>query len=75
MLQKSIMNAFIKQNCVISLMGRWSIGQSLYYAQMTGKKPAVGFIMSKKENRFLKRLERVAKKFHITIFIIKREVK
>ena len=52
-----------------------SIGQSLYYAQMTGKKPAVGFIMSKKENRFLKRLERVAKKFHITIFIIKREVK
>jgi hypothetical protein len=51
-----------------------SVGQSLYYAYMTGKKPAVGFILdeSKKDQRHLKRLEVLADKYHITIFKIKR---
>ena len=53
-----------------------SIGQSLYYAHMTGKKPAVGFIIDiKKEKRFLKRLESIAQKYRIKIFIIKKNIK
>ncbi len=49
-----------------------SVGQSLYYAEMTGKKPAVGFIVrdNKKDRRHLKRLEVLAKKYHIKIFKI-----
>jgi uncharacterized Fe-S cluster-containing radical SAM superfamily enzyme len=52
---------------------KWAegVGQSLYYAHMTGKKPAVGFIIdTKKEKRYLKRLEILAKKYGIKIFII-----
>ncbi len=51
-----------------------SVGQSLYYAQMTGKKPAVGLIVdkSKKDRRHLKRLEVLADKYHITIFKLKK---
>jgi hypothetical protein len=51
-----------------------SVGQSLYYAEMTGKKPAVGFIVrdNKKDRRHLKRLEVLAKKYHIKIFKIDR---
>ncbi len=51
-----------------------SVGQSLYYAAMTEKKPAVGFIMrdNKKDNRHFKRLELLAKKYHIKIFKIER---
>jgi hypothetical protein len=51
-----------------------SVGQSLYYAEMTGKKPAVGFIVrdNKKDRRHLKRLEVLSKKYHIKIFKIDR---
>jgi len=51
-----------------------SVGQSLYYALMTGKKPAVGFILdeSKKDQRHLKRLKLLADKYHITIFKLKK---
>jgi len=55
---------------------KWAegVGQSLYYAAMTGKKPAVGFIVddSKKDKRHLKRLEVLAKKYNIKIFKIER---
>ena len=35
-----------------------SIGQSLYYAKMTGKKPAVAIIMKKPtDERYIKRIE------------------
>jgi len=53
-----------------------SIGQSLYYAEMTGKKPAVGFIVrdNKKDRRYLKRLEVLTKKYQIKIFKIHRGV-
>lgn len=52
---------------------KWAegIGQSLYYAQMTGKKPAVALIVDiKKEKRYLTRLEKVAQKSNIKIIII-----
>jgi len=50
-----------------------SIGQSLYYAHMTNKKAAVGLIMdNKKDKRFLKRLNAIADKYKIKVFIIKK---
>ncbi len=51
-----------------------SVGQSLYYAAMTDKKPAVGFIMydNAKDKRHLKRLEVLAKQYSIKIFKIER---
>jgi len=57
---------------------KWAeaVGQSLYYAEMTGKKPAVGFIVrdNKKDRRHLKRLEVLAKKYQVKIFKIHRGV-
>ena len=50
-----------------------SIGQSLYYADMTQKQPAVGLIVGKNDVRFLKRLEKIADKFDIKVFIIEKE--
>jgi len=54
---------------------KWAegIGQSLYYAQMTGKYPAVALIVSKKDNRFKKRLQKVANKYNIKIFFLDKE--
>ena len=50
-----------------------SIGQSLYYAHMTGKKPAVGLIMNDdKDKRYYKRLKTLAKQYNIKIFSIKK---
>ena len=47
-----------------------SIGQSLYYAKMTGKKPAVAIIIkSPKEQRYINRIKAVDK--NIKIFVIK----
>lgn len=53
-----------------------SVGQSLYYAEMTQKKPAIGIIVrdNKQDRRHLKRLEVLAKKYHIKIFKIHRGV-
>ena len=55
---------------------KWAegVGQSLYYAEMTEKKPAVGLIVrdSKKDKRHLKRLKVLADKYGITIFEIER---
>ena len=55
---------------------KWAegIGQSLYYAEMTGKKPAVGLIVrdSAKDERRMKRLILLAEKYHIKIFEIER---
>ncbi len=51
-----------------------SVGQSLYYAEMTEKKPAVGLIVreTKKDKRHMKRLRVLADKYDIKIFKIKR---
>lgn len=47
-----------------------SVGQSLYYAKMTGKKPAVALILTDLEDyRFVKRVERLDN--GIKIFLIK----
>jgi len=53
---------------------KWAegIGQSLYYGLMTKKKPAVALIVSKKDKRFIKRLEKVADEFNIKIFFIQK---
>jgi len=54
---------------------KWAegIGQSLYYAEMTGKKPAVALIIDKKsEQRYLRRLNKVAKSYKIKVFEIKK---
>ena len=49
-----------------------SIGQSLYYASKTSKKPAVLLIMEdrKKDQKYLDRLENVSKTHNISIWII-----
>jgi len=50
-----------------------SIGQSLYYAKMTDKKPAVGLIMDvSKDKRYYKRLNLIAKEYGIKIFVIEK---
>lgn len=53
---------------------KWAegIGQSLYYAEMTNKKPAVALIVGKKDQRYLKRISKVASKVGITIMEIKK---
>ena len=54
---------------------KWAegIGQSLYYAHMTEKDPAIGLIVGKNDNRFLERLQKVSTKLNIKIFLIKKE--
>lgn len=48
-----------------------SIGQSLYYGIKTNKKPAVVLILeSEEEQRYLIRLEIVAKQYNIKVWII-----
>lgn len=47
-----------------------SIGQSLYYAKITGKKPAVALIVkSPNDNKYVERIKTVDK--NITVFVIK----
>ena len=47
-----------------------SIGQSLFYALMTDKKPAVAIIAGDQDKRYLKRLYKVTNKLNIKTFII-----
>jgi hypothetical protein len=51
-----------------------SVGQSLYYAKLTGKKPAVGLIVgeSKGDQRNLRRFRVLAREYHIKLFILKK---
>ena len=50
-----------------------SVGQSLYYAKMTGKEPAIGLIMDEnKDKRYFKRLNTLAKKHEIKVFVIEK---
>jgi hypothetical protein len=50
-----------------------SIGQSMFYADMTNKKAGVALIVGEKDHRYLKRINHIARKAKIKIFIIKRE--
>jgi len=51
-----------------------SVGQALYYAEMTGKKPAVGLIVreTEKDKRHMKRLKILTNKYGIKIYKIER---
>jgi len=52
---------------------KWAegIGQTLYYAYMTRKKPAVGLIIdTKKEQRYFNRLDAIAKVYGIKVFVL-----
>lgn len=53
---------------------KWAeaIGQSLYYAHMTGKKPAIGFIVGDGDERYIKRVKIVADKFDIKIILLQK---
>jgi len=46
-----------------------SIGQSLYYAHLTGKKPAIHIILKDKKNKHLDKLLEMADKYDIKVFI------
>jgi hypothetical protein len=52
-----------------------SVGQALYYAKISGKKPAVALIVdeSKREQRHLKRLRVLARSYGISVFKIEKE--
>ena len=52
-----------------------SIGQSLYYASATSRKPAVLLIMENQERdkKYLRRLESVSEKHNIDIWIINKD--
>ncbi|MFP5300016.1 hypothetical protein R2R70_02220 [Cobetia sp. SIMBA_158] len=51
---------------------KWAeaIGQALYYAAMTGKKPAVLLIVGHNQERYLARFQRAAAGLGITLFLI-----
>jgi spore coat polysaccharide biosynthesis predicted glycosyltransferase SpsG len=51
-----------------------SIGQALYYADVTGKKAAIGLIVGSGDEKYLNRIKRVADKFDIKIIILNREM-
>jgi len=58
----------------VEYAAKWaeSIGQSLYYAQQTGRKPAVLMILQEKgDERFLKRLRTVAKEQEIKVWTVR----
>lgn len=55
----------------VDFSNKWSeaIGQSLYYSIMTGKKAGIYLIIeNKEEEKYLYRLNRVAKKFNIKVW-------
>lgn len=52
-----------------------SIGQSLYYSEKTNRKPGVVLILeSQKDNKYLKRLQKVAEEHGITVWTIKQNI-
>jgi len=50
-----------------------AVGQALYYALMTNKKPSIVLIQeTKQDNRYIGRIKKLAKRYNITLFIINR---
>lgn len=51
---------------------KWAegIGQSLYYAQQTKRKPAVALIVDDSDERFVNRLQSVAKEYKIKVILL-----
>lgn len=55
---------------------KWAeaIGQSLYYAEKTGKKPGIVLIIEKdSDKRYLKRLKTLSEKYQIRVWTMKPE--
>jgi hypothetical protein len=55
----------------VEFADKWAeaVGQALYYAMITNKKPGIVIIIEKpEERRFLIRLAKLAKKFNITVW-------
>jgi len=51
-----------------------SVGQSLHYSLMTGKKPAIVIIQEvRKDNHYIGRLKILCKKYNITLFVINKK--
>lgn len=49
-----------------------AVGQSLYYAGMTGLQPGIVLILEKdSDTKFLKRLNKIAERLKITVWIMK----
>jgi len=72
---KTRVDCLIKDYAIeVDFASKWaeSIGQSLYYASQTSRKPAVLLIMEdkKKDQKYLDRLENVSKRHNINIWII-----
>lgn len=55
----------------IDFAKKWAegIGQALYYGLKTGKKPAVILLVAKGEERYVKRLQLVANRYRIKVYI------
>jgi len=53
---------------------KWAegVGQSLYYAHMTNRKPAIGLIVGKKDKKHVKKLKSISDKFAIKIIFLKK---
>ncbi|MDD5156580.1 hypothetical protein [Sulfurimonas sp.] len=49
-----------------------SIGQALYYADVTNKEPVVALIVGKDDERYIERVKRVAKTHGIKVMILDR---
>jgi len=72
---KTRVDCLVKEYAIeVDFAQKWaeSIGQSLYYASQTSRKPAVLLIMEdqKKELKYLRRLENVSQQHNIDIWII-----
>lgn len=49
-----------------------SIGQALYYAEVTGKKPIVALIVGEDDDKYIDRVKRVAEKHGIKVMTLDR---
>jgi len=52
---------------------KWAeaVGQSLYYALMTHRKPGIGLIVDRvKDRKYLKRIKKLTRKYHIKLYEI-----
>jgi len=72
---KTRVDCLVKEYAIeVDFAQKWaeSIGQSLYYASQTSRKPAVLLIMEdqEKELKYLRRLENVSQQYNIDIWII-----
>ena len=53
---------------------KWAegVGQSLYYAEMTNKKPAIALIVGSNDQRYIKRVEVLSKKLNIKLILLEK---